>query len=230
VCGCSRPPPPPPPPQPPPPPTPHSPGRRLHTGPCRCDHHADQRVAWHVDGDAQFAFVTQRPIPAGSPLWNNYGSTKGNEELILAYGFALEGNPHDSYLVNIATTASTQAGPARGGPCIATTASTQAGERRGVGDTAGIGMAAGGGDCSARVQAQRPWGRGRSSCRAHARTVSPTPHPTQPSSGCPRHPPPPSPARSCHVRPPQRSRPSRLPKCSCGARPCTQPAWGWSTP
>jgi hypothetical protein len=37
----------------------------------------------------------------GSELFNNYGTTKPNEELLLGFGFVLDQNPNDAFLVSI---------------------------------------------------------------------------------------------------------------------------------
>lgn len=46
-----------------------------------------------------FAFAI--PLCQGSELFNNYGTTKPNEELLLGFGFVLDQNPNDSFLVSI---------------------------------------------------------------------------------------------------------------------------------
>ncbi|KAI8463639.1 MAG: hypothetical protein J3K34DRAFT_462337 [Monoraphidium minutum] len=60
------------------------------------DHGPAQRVAWHTGprGGGDFEFVTQRPIARGAEIFNNYGTSKPNEELLLGFGFCLEGNPN----------------------------------------------------------------------------------------------------------------------------------------
>jgi hypothetical protein len=42
-------------------------------------------------------------LSQGKELFNNYGSTKPNEELLLGYGFLLPDNLHDSFLVSISS-------------------------------------------------------------------------------------------------------------------------------
>ncbi|KAG5357690.1 Ribosomal lysine N-methyltransferase set10 [Yarrowia sp. C11] len=51
-------------------------------------------VEWNVTGDA-FAFKACSEVTKGSQVFNNYGS-KGNEELLGAYGFALHDNEFDT--------------------------------------------------------------------------------------------------------------------------------------
>lgn len=38
----------------------------------------------------------------GQEVFNNYGSSKPSEELLLAYGFVIDDNPHDTYLISLA--------------------------------------------------------------------------------------------------------------------------------
>jgi len=65
------------------------------------DHAPGADVAWHTgpEGADHLAFVTRTALRGGTALVSNYGSHKSNEELILAYGFALPDNPNDAFHV-----------------------------------------------------------------------------------------------------------------------------------
>lgn len=57
-------------------------------------------VRWGYDGAAAVVTLGEE-VPAGAQVFNNYGP-KGNEELLLAYGFVLDDNPQDSVVVQVA--------------------------------------------------------------------------------------------------------------------------------
>lgn len=60
------------------------------------NHSPTAKVSWVV-GNGVFRLETDAP---GGEIFNNYGQ-KGNEELLLAYGFCLEGNPADLVALKI---------------------------------------------------------------------------------------------------------------------------------
>lgn len=60
------------------------------------NHSPTAKVSWAV-GDGVFRLETDAP---GGEVFNNYGQ-KGNEELLLAYGFCLEANPADLVALKI---------------------------------------------------------------------------------------------------------------------------------
>ncbi|KAK6198608.1 uncharacterized protein RJT21DRAFT_122193 [Scheffersomyces amazonensis] len=62
------------------------------------NHDPKAKVNWLVDSNS-FTFKSDNPT-FGDQLYNNYGM-KGNEELLLAYGFALENNIADSVALKI---------------------------------------------------------------------------------------------------------------------------------
>ena len=74
-----------------------------------CDHRSELSVVWEALGNETISFrfgsggedeeeeegKEATAARAGQPIHNNYGP-KGNQELLFAYGFALEDNPFDS--------------------------------------------------------------------------------------------------------------------------------------
>ena len=50
---------------------------------------------------ATVGFATGEALVAGQEIYNNYGP-KSNEELLLSYGFVLQGNPQDAYQLEVA--------------------------------------------------------------------------------------------------------------------------------
>ncbi|ODV81113.1 SET domain-containing protein [Suhomyces tanzawaensis NRRL Y-17324] len=63
------------------------------------NHDSKAQVEWIVK-DGFFNFKSNDAISKGSQIFNNYGM-KGNEELLLAYGFCTENNPADSAALKI---------------------------------------------------------------------------------------------------------------------------------
>ncbi|KAK6461208.1 hypothetical protein DFJ63DRAFT_219278 [Scheffersomyces coipomensis] len=64
------------------------------------NHDPKAKVNWIVDAESDtFNFKSDNPVD-GEQLYNNYGM-KGNEELLLAYGFALKDNAADSVALKI---------------------------------------------------------------------------------------------------------------------------------
>lgn len=63
------------------------------------NHNPGAKVSWGGQKD-RFVFESHDTIAAGQELFNNYGQ-KGNEELLLAYGFCLENNAADSVALKI---------------------------------------------------------------------------------------------------------------------------------
>ena len=66
------------------------------------DHSNEAKVSWTV-GEASggsFVFRVDAAVPRGGQLFTNYGG-KGNEELLRGYGFTLESNPHDFYVIEL---------------------------------------------------------------------------------------------------------------------------------
>lgn len=60
------------------------------------------QVTYATDQDAQlFAIQVHDPIEAGCEVLSNYGDAKGNERLLLTYGFALPHNAADTYFVQL---------------------------------------------------------------------------------------------------------------------------------
>ncbi|EMG49290.1 RKM1 Ribosomal lysine N-methyltransferase 1 [Candida maltosa Xu316] len=62
------------------------------------NHNPQAKVNWDVS-DGFFKFKSESIVP-GNEIFNNYG-LKGNEELLLAYGFCIENNPRDSVALKI---------------------------------------------------------------------------------------------------------------------------------
>ncbi|KAI5959294.1 uncharacterized protein KGF55_005444 [Candida pseudojiufengensis] len=63
------------------------------------NHNPKAKVQWTCNNES-FVFETDSVIPNGEEIFNNYGM-KGNEELLLAYGFAIENNVADSVALKI---------------------------------------------------------------------------------------------------------------------------------
>lgn len=63
------------------------------------NHSPSAQVVWAVQND-QFVFSSSTPLKAGDQLFNNYGQ-KGNEELLLAYGFCIDNNDADSVALKV---------------------------------------------------------------------------------------------------------------------------------
>ncbi|KAK6457394.1 uncharacterized protein RJT20DRAFT_39944 [Scheffersomyces xylosifermentans] len=63
------------------------------------NHNPTSKVNWSVSEDKFFNFKSDSLV-SGSQLFNNYGM-KGNEELLLAYGFCIEDNASDSVALKI---------------------------------------------------------------------------------------------------------------------------------
>lgn len=61
------------------------------------NHCHDSPIVWKTDHRGiTFTFNEDAPVATGAEVFNNYG-TKGNEELLMAHGFAIRDNPHDTY-------------------------------------------------------------------------------------------------------------------------------------
>jgi hypothetical protein len=58
------------------------------------NHRPRSRITWQPREEEELGFVTVDTVECGE-VWNNYGP-KGNEELLLGYGFALRENPADT--------------------------------------------------------------------------------------------------------------------------------------
>ena len=70
------------------------------------DHDPQMEVVWDTgpEGDEDFQWrALCQEFKAGQELKNSYGSSKSNDELILAYGFAIEGNPADYVSITVST-------------------------------------------------------------------------------------------------------------------------------
>ncbi|CAI5756245.1 unnamed protein product [Candida verbasci] len=63
------------------------------------NHDSKAKVDWRVENDG-FEFTSNDELLQGDEIFNNYG-LKGNEELLLAYGFAIENNSNDSIALKI---------------------------------------------------------------------------------------------------------------------------------
>jgi hypothetical protein len=63
------------------------------------NHSPSAKVRWERRVDC-VCFITEEDIPQGSEVQNNYGP-KGNEELLLSFGFAIDENPHDSVALTL---------------------------------------------------------------------------------------------------------------------------------
>ena len=60
------------------------------------NHSPHQPITWSGSNTHVTFSTGSQSIPAGSEIYNNYGP-KGNEMLLMMYGFALRNNCHDSY-------------------------------------------------------------------------------------------------------------------------------------
>lgn len=58
------------------------------------DHRCGHPISWEAGG-RRLRFRLIEAVPAGGPIWNNYGP-KGNAELLHTYGFCVRNNPLDS--------------------------------------------------------------------------------------------------------------------------------------
>ncbi|KAK6330171.1 hypothetical protein TWF730_004667 [Orbilia blumenaviensis] len=58
------------------------------------NHKPNTKIIWEPTS-ASFSLKTPEILPVGSQVFNNYGP-KGNEELVMGYGFAIPNNPTDS--------------------------------------------------------------------------------------------------------------------------------------
>ncbi|KAI5957231.1 hypothetical protein KGF54_000159 [Candida jiufengensis] len=63
------------------------------------NHNPQAKVEWTCNNDS-FVFQTDTICEKGQEIYNNYGM-KGNEELLLAYGFAIENNVADTVALKI---------------------------------------------------------------------------------------------------------------------------------
>lgn len=63
------------------------------------NHNPGARVSWG-GAEGLFRFESHDTYTSGNQIFNNYGQ-KGNEELLLAYGFCIENNPADSVALKI---------------------------------------------------------------------------------------------------------------------------------
>ncbi|KAM3416915.1 hypothetical protein BST61_g8503 [Cercospora zeina] len=61
------------------------------------NHHHDAHVNWSFD-PGRFNVSTSDAVPEGGEVYNNYGP-KGNDDLLLGYGFCVPSNPHDKVLL-----------------------------------------------------------------------------------------------------------------------------------
>ncbi|KAF2860687.1 SET domain-containing protein [Piedraia hortae CBS 480.64] len=57
------------------------------------NHKPNARVLWEMDSK-DFCFTVEEKIDANSEIFNNY-ATKGNDELLMGYGFCIPDNPND---------------------------------------------------------------------------------------------------------------------------------------
>ncbi|CAE8616461.1 unnamed protein product [Polarella glacialis] len=64
------------------------------------NHQGDAEVNVQIHGGC-LEFRCDTPVQAGEQIWNNYGA-KGNTELMMCYGFAVEGNEEDSVELSLA--------------------------------------------------------------------------------------------------------------------------------
>lgn len=63
------------------------------------NHRHEAHVDWFFD-PGRFSISVEDSIQAGDEVFNNYGS-KGNDELLLGYGFCIPDSPHDSILLTL---------------------------------------------------------------------------------------------------------------------------------
>lgn len=68
------------------------------------NHNSGAKVEWKFekqkDGHGYFSLLSQDLLDEGEEVFNNYGA-KGNEELLMGYGFAIEKNPSDSIALKV---------------------------------------------------------------------------------------------------------------------------------
>ncbi|KAH9830551.1 Set domain-containing protein [Teratosphaeria destructans] len=62
------------------------------------NHDPDAHVAWSFDTGRFSVLLNDGTVQAGEEVFNNYGA-KGNDELLLGYGFCIEHNPNDGVLL-----------------------------------------------------------------------------------------------------------------------------------
>ena len=74
------------------------------------DHSHDANVVWRATEEG-IELCTRDALVTGAGIFNNYGC-KGNEELMLAYGFALGSNPHNDFNLLVSAPCLTVAGSA----------------------------------------------------------------------------------------------------------------------
>lgn len=63
------------------------------------NHNPNARVDWSYD-PGRFSLTISDAAPASSQIFNNYGP-KGNDELLMGYGFCSADNPHDGILLSM---------------------------------------------------------------------------------------------------------------------------------
>ncbi|KAK4543024.1 hypothetical protein LTR36_006022 [Oleoguttula mirabilis] len=63
------------------------------------NHRYDAHVDWFFD-PGRFSITVEDSVQAGDEVFNNYGS-KGNDELLLGYGFCIPDSPHDSIMLTL---------------------------------------------------------------------------------------------------------------------------------
>lgn len=63
------------------------------------NHNPNARVDWAYD-PGRFSFTVSDGVDAGDQVFNNYGP-KGNDELLMGYGFCSADNPHDGILLSM---------------------------------------------------------------------------------------------------------------------------------
>jgi hypothetical protein len=63
------------------------------------NHLPDAKMNWAYD-PGLFSIALAQPVSSGSEIYNNYGP-KGNDELLLGYGFCLANNPFDKVLLTL---------------------------------------------------------------------------------------------------------------------------------
>ncbi|KAF2720174.1 SET domain-containing protein [Polychaeton citri CBS 116435] len=63
------------------------------------NHHHNAHVDWVFD-PGRFSINASDNVEAGGQIWNNYGA-KGNDELLLGYGFCIADNPNDSVMLTL---------------------------------------------------------------------------------------------------------------------------------
>ncbi len=64
------------------------------------NHDNSAKVQWKFDADGFFSLTNMDIIQEGDEVFNNYGA-KGNEELLMGYGFAIEKNKADSIALKV---------------------------------------------------------------------------------------------------------------------------------